>query len=136
MSNSWIWPWTRTYSTLFPSYWDTHIYIYIPDHPAKGGLSSPDEVAISRDDQFTLFFGVLWNIRGLPVENEGGKDYWSKNEHTFGKAVIAFWIQCDWMQSKMNTFSTLSLSLCLLTNRNKGIFYCSGNSRIATLCPE
>lgn len=40
----------------------------IPDHPTKGGLSSPDEVAISRDDHFSFFLVVLWNISGLPVD--------------------------------------------------------------------
>lgn len=62
----------------------------IPQHPTKGGLSSPDEVAISRDDQFSLFFVVLWNVRGLPVEHGEGEECWSKSEYPFGKVVTTF----------------------------------------------
>lgn len=61
---------------------------YLPEHPTEGGLSSPDEVPISRNDHFSLFFVVFWKVRGLPVGNDGGEDYWSKNEHTF--VVITF----------------------------------------------
>lgn len=62
----------------------------VPEHPTKGGLSSTDEVAISRDDHFSLFFVVLWNVSGFPDEHGEGQNCWSKNDHTFGKVIITF----------------------------------------------
>ena len=38
-----------------------------PEHPAEGGLSPSDEVAVAGDDKVGFFLIVLWILLGLPA---------------------------------------------------------------------